>query len=63
MMDPNDMLNGSFAGPITRMTQPMATAPGETTASAGNKQAVFIAWLVLFALLVVANVLTLSVQR
>jgi hypothetical protein len=63
MMDPNDFLNGAFAGPITRATQPLATAPGETATSTGNQQAVFIAWLVLFALLVVANVLTLSVQR
>lgn len=64
----DDYLNGSFAGPVA-VAPAASTGPTPGNASnsnavaSGNSKAVLMAWLVLFALLVISNVVTLSVQR
>ncbi len=71
-INPDDMLNGSFTGPIIGpVNQAMSQLPrgggagaaGFTSAAAGNPQTILLVWLILFALLVGTHMLTLSVQR
>jgi len=66
-VDPyGDMLNGGFAGPqIATVDETEAQKPSDVKASLANggSPAVILAFMILFAVLVITHVLTLSVQR
>lgn len=73
MMSSDDLLNGGYAGPMTapqnqaivqpsQLASPIASG-GVKMASKAASSTVFLAWLIMFALLVMAHILTLSLQR
>ncbi len=62
-----DLLNGSAAEPLYGGVTAVASSPNEvgasTTRTSANPQQVLFAWVGLAALLILANVVTLEVQR
>jgi hypothetical protein len=73
-INPDDMLNGSFTGPvIAPVNQAMSQLPrtggagpagfSAAAAATGNPNTVLYVWIGLFVLLVGTHMLTLSVQR
>lgn len=66
MASADELLNGSFATPQWgSVDAAAATSPSEMRSDKplAAARSVMLAWLVLFGILIVANVVTLSVQR